>query len=341
MNDERILDLARAAASNSERFRPQDDRGGLPRVGDIRLARALPSSSKTQRLALVLRVNERLNHAEVCLLSNERDMASDFDVLLPRDETGLPFQLIAELDLVSPMYLIQLTDLFGQVESGPFMDGLQLASSGNFSVIKPALRGLPIRGQADPRWAFKENELSALQELSRQCTWDLVEERISARPIIDPALVAEVVDSAGADPAERTEGLILLAEAAQGGVALPEQISELLDQLQELFMADPTFQIAIQPLLEAAISATIKPPTNQEISFVPRRRESESRRHQLGTLVASVAGPGSASFVRVLTTARAWEVGLSSRPWVEIEFPDRDPMYAQARDPRRAARCAS
>lgn len=337
-SDQRILEEARRVSGERPRFKPQEDRGELPRVGDIRLARSLPPSSNTQRLVLVLDVHQELNHAEVCLLSNEADMMSDFDVLLPRDETGLPFDLVAEFDLVAPVFIIQTTDLLGRMASESLIEDLRSASSRDFSNIRPGVRGLPIRGQEDPRWIFKEEELSDLQTLSRECTSDIVEGKVTAKPIVDPALLDEIIDLAGPGPVECPEGLLSVAEEVQGGLVFPEQIDGLMDQLGELFAGDPTTQVALQPLLEAAISTDIVTSSASQVEFNPRRGSSDQdRNRQFSQLVAVAAEGGCASVIRVLTTASAWEADSALGSCVVVDIPGNEPLYADARDPRRAA----
>jgi hypothetical protein len=270
--DRRLLDSIRGQTASRQRFKPREDRGELPRVGEIRLARAL--STPAQRLVLVLRVRAELNYAEVCLLSNESDMMSDFDVLLNRSETGLPFDVVAQLDLAAPVYLIQASDLFGCVRSETLVQELEAASGGDVQSLSPGVRGTAIRGPADPRWGYKEAELSSLHVLSRECAQDLSEGKTQPRTVIDPALLDEVVSSQGPDPLEGMQGLLAVSAVAQGGVASGMQISRLLDELETLFAVDPTFQMAIQPLLEAGLSGLAGRPTETTLEFGPGRRSA-------------------------------------------------------------------
>lgn len=133
-------------------------------AGDIRLALSLDKT--LQCFVLVLAVHSEF--LVVCLLSNEKDMMSDYDVLLSRDRTLLPYDLVAQTDLTSRIYPIQARKFFGLLDA-EMVSSLVHASNGDFSGIESSLRGMPIRGKSDPRWKNKKHELMVLQDLSREC----------------------------------------------------------------------------------------------------------------------------------------------------------------------------
>jgi hypothetical protein len=126
-------------------------------VGDIRKA----TGEGYPRLVVVLAVEGDI--VEICLLSNELEMQSEWDVLLPRERTGLPFHLIAETDLSAPLYAHQLGGRIGSVP-----EDIDLEDRGD------SRRGTPIRGETDPRWDWKIEELGELQDLCRVCVCDLL-----------------------------------------------------------------------------------------------------------------------------------------------------------------------
>ncbi len=171
--ESRLVGAIRAQAAARPRFMPRAGRPGLPRAGEIRLLRAMRGG--VQRLAAVLSVHREPDFLEICLLSNELDMMSAYDVVLTHSETGLPFKVIAQLDLVAPVYPDQATSCFGRIASEAMVQQLLAASAGDVAGLSPALRGLPMRGPSDPRWVFKEAELATLHELSRDCLFALVE----------------------------------------------------------------------------------------------------------------------------------------------------------------------
>ncbi len=111
--------------------------------GEIRLV----EGGGARRLVLML------GDGRAALCSNEVEMATDRDVLLQRRATGLPYRLIAQLDLVTEVEQV----------------GASLGSVPLREVIPPPprLRGLPCRGPHDPRWGWKLSELAELQRLSR------------------------------------------------------------------------------------------------------------------------------------------------------------------------------
>ncbi|MCP4902052.1 MAG: hypothetical protein GY906_34230 [bacterium] len=332
--DPGLQDAISEQALVRRRFKPQEDRAEFPCDGEIRLVRGL--SSETQRLAVVLRVCTELNYAEICLLSNEIDMMSRFDFVLARSETGLPFDVIAQLDLTAPTYLIQTSCLFGRINSDSLVKELLAASTGNVEHLSQGLRGLPIRGPADPRWGFKEAELSDLNELSHECARDLAESKTYVRTVVDPALLDEVISQPDLESLETVQDLLAIAEAAQGAVASATQISSLLDQLQDLFAMDPTLQLAMQPLLEAAISSP--PPTvaDTPLEFTfDREQISDEHDQEFSQLLVGLLAQGCGTLLRMVTTETAWEKDLqTSTPWA-IQIPGHDPAYIDARDPRR------
>ena len=333
--DRPLLETIRAQALRRERFVPQPDRGELPQEGDIRLIRAL--SSGAQRLALVVGVHSELNYAEVCLLSNEVDMMSDFDVLLRRDETGLPFDVVAEFDLTAPVYLIQASNLFARVRPEELLRQLRAASSGDIESIGPGLRGQPIQGPSDPRWEYKERELAALQEISRECSHNLVEGKAEVRTVIDPALLDEVIAETDSDPLEKSMELITIAEAALGGVASVDQMTRLLEAFHELLESDPTLQLAIQPLLEAALSSGQVATSIGSLEIANRKCQVDELDRAFARLLQEALTPHSSPILRVLTTESAWTKRLDETPPIPINIPGRDRVYADVMDPRRAA----
>jgi hypothetical protein len=139
------------------------------KVGDIRMA----VGDFDNRIRPVLVLTSADTKAYVCLLSNEIDMASDHDVLLPREETDLPFHLIAETDLCGPVFVSQIMELWGSVESD-ITNYLFMMSQRDW--VKPIglARGTPIHGPTDARWQWKTEELEVLQVLARECASDLL-----------------------------------------------------------------------------------------------------------------------------------------------------------------------
>jgi len=308
-------------------------------AGEIRLARPLGSDLTLQaRLVLVLKVEPGLDYAEVCLLSNERGMMPDHDVLLRRQETHLPFDLVAQLDLAAPIYLIQACECFGQVDSVELLAGLKRVAAGDFSVPGLGERGTPIRGPRDPRWAFKEAELAHLQELSSRCANDVIEGRSTVRTVIDPALLDETIQRPSPDPSTLNEQLLLLSEASQGALASPDQIDALMLALEAQLAADPTLLVAIQPLLEAAISDSSLVRCAAEIQYSPPRESAlgEADR-QLGGILAALVAANTGALMRLLTSEHAWKHPLAAGRQATISIPGHEPRFAEACYLRRAA----
>jgi len=333
--ERRLLEAIRERAAGRPRLKPQEDRGELPQEGEIRLVRTL--SGETQQLALVLRVQPGLNYVEVCLLSNDLDMMSDHDVNLHRAETGLPFDLMAQLDLTAPVYLIQASSVFGRLEPAHLVNEIREASQGDLGRISAGRRGAPIRGPADPRWVLKEAELEILHTLSAECSEDLLEGKTSRRAVIDPALLGPVIDRMEEDPITSMDDLLAIAEAAQGGVASADQIERLLAMAEAGQITDPTVLMAVQPLLEAAISVASPPAPKTDIVFSPGRKAASSRfDSQVNELVAAVT-PTCGHLILVVTSSSVWEEGAGPQGApVAIYRAGSETLYAETLDPRRS-----
>jgi len=116
------------------------------------------------RLVYVLEVDREYGFATVALATNEVDLATPDDVLLRRDRSEAPVDLLVELGIVAPIWWAQL---------GPALAKLALEDIQD----DPTLRGaMPLRRRDDIRWAFKESELRDLQMLAADCARTVIDE---------------------------------------------------------------------------------------------------------------------------------------------------------------------
>lgn len=158
-----LLEEIQRLSVGRERFQPKLREHGVIRAGDICLARTADGRS-AERLLLVLEVTDR--YVSACLVSNEVYMATDHDVVLRYEHTGMPFDVIAELDITGDFLPGRIgEELFGRVTSELLVRGLYRMSAFDPEAVRASLRGLPVRGPRDRRWKFKEDELQQLHKI--------------------------------------------------------------------------------------------------------------------------------------------------------------------------------
>jgi hypothetical protein len=131
---------------------------GLPQQGDLRLAKG---AFETRLVLVIGRVNEVA--IECLLLSSDTEYATDQDVLLATTETGLPYDLIAETDVVGPVDPSVLGPRLGRLNSHDLLRVISDAVLGlNIPQGLGGRLGLPIAQISDPRRAWKEAEATFL-----------------------------------------------------------------------------------------------------------------------------------------------------------------------------------
>lgn len=136
-----------------------------------------PGTAQPQ-LVLLTEVDFDQAVATVLLLSGETDSGSDVDRLLPRKVTGLGYDLVALSDVTGPAWLVQLGPLLARV---------------NLSIDELPVAGIPLLGEADARWTWKEGMIDALVALTAECRFQLIDGESPA--LVDPvAFDLSVVD---------------------------------------------------------------------------------------------------------------------------------------------------
>lgn len=106
----------------------------------------------------------------VALTNNEFDLITDQDVHLYSEEVGLPFPLVV-LGLVGPVrveeHAVPLDRIIkqGKVIPEVFKELRPFIYLGEVGPLLSSRRGMPLRGEADPRWKFVEDELHLMQKV--------------------------------------------------------------------------------------------------------------------------------------------------------------------------------
>jgi len=185
------------------------------------------------RLVYVGDVDDTHGIVHAALLTNETEMATDEDVLTPASLTQLPFDTLVEIDIVGSLWSAQLGKRVGRA-TPPLTKAIGRVMQGDWTAIAPTWRGMPVRGQRDVRWAFKERELDAIHALSRDCARWLAEGPQEGSHLLDPALL---VLRANDDEISLLRQVLAVADQSQTRARLPWPALEAL-VASGLFTAD-------------------------------------------------------------------------------------------------------
>lgn len=264
--------------------------------GEIRRISSMDSDSPA-RLGLILDVDEERSTA-VALLSNLADNATDLDVILPTDLTGLPFVLIAEADIVGTCWQWQLSGplarvpgtIVGAIERLPGLSDLEALS---------LPRGMPLSGRTDARWGWKEDEVLELQSLTADCVRALLD-----APAIDMGFLA----FRGLSRTSVQDMLLATSDlAATGAALLPSSSAEALGLEEESAVDRMVAELGIDAWLavsELLISSVgndygLGAPTHSGV--VPHRRV-DTDHDPLRSVIASAQNT-----VRLITWNELWD----------------------------------
>lgn len=176
------------------------------------IVRILPMDGVGEaRLAVVLDDAPSHNAIGVAIASNETEMATEFDLRVEPDETGLPFALVMESDTQGTVWTWQV-EVIGTVTADS-VDELERIVHRAPSVLSMGRRGLPLSGRDDPRWTWKEQELDELRALAADCVGALL-----SPPVLDTAILNDP-DFDGF----RSERVLDAVQALTDGVAIADE----------------------------------------------------------------------------------------------------------------------
>jgi hypothetical protein len=152
-------------------------------AGQIRRLESMDVGVADPLLVLVTETDELHACATVMVVSPEVEMGTDADLALPRDLSGLPYDLIVLPDVVGPAWFVQLGPMVG---------------AANVITTDPSPAGIALRDMEDSRWGWKESQLDALVALTAECRYQLLDG--------EPTTIADPVafDLSVVDVKERT-----------------------------------------------------------------------------------------------------------------------------------------
>ena len=206
-----------------------DSTVGVEQAGTI--AVVVPGSeSGPRRVVLVSRVHEATKTATIHLATNVVEAATDFDLIVHPDESGVPVVLVLESELYGPVFVEQLVEAIGRIPDEHLAAFSESLRSDGESLDGYRV-GFPLGDEQDPRRLFKRDELDALRVLVGECRTFLAGDP-GPNGIFDPALLLPPPDGASQVEAEdRFLELLDAAEAAgQGSLDIPADLLALLDE---------------------------------------------------------------------------------------------------------------
>jgi hypothetical protein len=282
----------------------------LPAIGELRIMEPIEGGPAEPRLVCVLGVDQDEGMAEVALVSNETELATDRDLEVPTGASGLPFDLLVQADRVARVWLIRLGGAAGRLADDMIEDLLRAAAGEGSVSVESAL---PVQGPADPRSVFKEQEQAALDALVGESNEHFGRHE-RAPVVVDPAVFAREGNESGESFLGR---MVAVAERFVGSETsvVPERAFEEMVAATGCASASELESIgcdtvrALSPMLEAALR---EPPStgDEVIRFDPGRTARGSGvADELLALIPSLAEGGARS-VRLLTVQDAWSDGM-------------------------------
>jgi hypothetical protein len=231
--------------------------------GDIRRVHPLSTSEGERRICLVLRVDRHRESAEVMLGHPTPELATDSDVVLRSDATGLGYPIVFQTEVRGVVWLTQIDCLVGRVEAQTLkqIGGVALGDPVPLGIEV----GLALGGAMDHRWGFKVYEGEAMATLAADCTGALIDGQSPWQ--LDPGLFSPELLSETPD----VDALIidLMHTLSTRIVQFDLEDVEILDRLGALSLdrwmstfghdIGRSFFEALQPLINHALATASSP----------------------------------------------------------------------------------
>ena len=158
--------------------------------GEIRVLESMDGGELAPRIVVVAAADADAGTASVVLTTNELELATSSDLVVVPEETGLPYPVLVETDIVSEAWAVQLSTKVGRLSVDTAQRDALLR--GDMEQLDAGRRGLPILDRSDSRWAWKESEVRSLQALAAPCVAHLLDTALDDVLIPDPALDSHV-----------------------------------------------------------------------------------------------------------------------------------------------------
>jgi hypothetical protein len=207
-------------------------------AGSIVRVRSYPDNEGSQisRLAMVVSVNHDDESARILLTTPATESATDLDLVLSSQDSGLPYELLVEGELYGWIFEEQIKAVIANVDPA-FAVAADAALVSDGESLKGMKTGWPIGPFQDPRRDFKELELDQLEALIRDYR-RVVDGLAAPGDLLDVGLL--VPPPHGSDPELAGERFVELLDVVDqlgpGCIELPEEWLDdetgiLLDEL--------------------------------------------------------------------------------------------------------------
>lgn len=285
-----------------------DDWPRPPEAGDLRIAETIEEGRGESRVVVVLDVDPLVASARVVLASNETDMITSRDLLLPADDTDLPFDLVLEPDLVGELWWIQIGRRLGRLRED-WICRMKRAVGGSFGATRDRRSAAASPSAAR---SFRIGEETALDRLAAPMGDRRGGHRLGRVPtVVDPALL---VRHHGESAETFLNRLLVLSRAvgAAEHVLIPGEsfdVGQLTSVVPELGC---DLEVALRPIMERQLTEPASPSLGG-VGFDPGRVPGPSAAESaLANELGRSVHEGRPT-TRLLTTSRAWTDGGSTR----------------------------
>lgn len=238
-------------------FPDADSWFAVPQPGQIRAARPMDETPEVSpRLVVVLDVDVAGDPwVNALLIAETVDVATDRDIRLDPADTGLPFPVLVETDIIGPLFVVQLGPALATL-SPTLLQGLKAEVYGDAQPGFDGRRGLPPTNNREARWQWKEQELAVMHEMAYPCM-ELELREDAGVTFVDPVLTKGIGDEAPDDMAGLVLRLLTAGpEGRPGAVAMvPEGIRSEEGLASWITHLSPDLARAIEPALTGALSA--------------------------------------------------------------------------------------
>lgn len=183
-----LPDAVRRANARAMRASPPLPWRGADGVTRAGIARASEPGRRgpVSRIVAVAEINEHEETAEIFLITNEVEQATDLDLIVEPESTGLPWRAVVQGELYGPILLEQLDPLPAEIPPQELRAVARAVRTDGES-LRALETGSALGDWNDPRREFKDQELDDLRALIDACRdWRSGKAEIQ---LLDPSLL--------------------------------------------------------------------------------------------------------------------------------------------------------
>ena len=263
-----------------------------------RLTEGAQADERVERLALVLRVDERRDYAEIMFVHPYAELATGTDLVVPSEHSRVAYRVVVETDVRGVVWLTQVGPLVGILDQTA-LEAVGAVALGEDPAPRSLVVGLPLRGRFDRRWDFKATEGSTLRILAADCTASLLDGQAPLQ--LDSGILSPVLLAASED---RESALLKLLDiVSKREVVFDLDDVKMLDEIEASSVVDWTeefgsigreyYESLLRPLIDRALTrgrdATDAREQPDSAWVVGRRPEAGVLKFRLGFPVVSAS----------------------------------------------------